>query len=142
MPIDPVTGWGIVKTAGEVTRKLYEIVKEVKDREVKEKIDGVLDELRELKNQASELEDQNRELREKLRFKSDEFEFKTPFWYEKAHPDQPLCAKCFTDQKIAHVAVKRNEDGEFGRCLHCGAYIEVNRIVRRNPGPYEGGTWT
>jgi hypothetical protein len=140
--IDPVTGWGIVKTAGEVTRKLYEIVKDVKEREVKERIDEVLDQLRELKNQASELEDQNRELREKLRFKSDDYEFKTPFWYEKAHSDQPLCAKCFTEQKIAHVVVRQDEEGTHGRCLHCDAYIPIQRISRPDPSPYGGSEWS
>ena len=48
--------------------------------------------LRDLKQSASKLEDENRELREKLRFKSEAYEFRDPFWYDKAHPDRALCA--------------------------------------------------
>jgi hypothetical protein len=139
MPIDPVAGLTIVNGVADATKKLYAVIKGLKDHEAKQKLDEILDELRELKRQASELEDQNRSLREKLRFKSDEYEFKSPFWYEKTHPDQPLCAKCFTDQKIAHVKVDHDEDGDtYGRCLHCEAYVRVQQSRRYSPGPYGG----
>jgi hypothetical protein len=125
MPIDPVTGLTIVNGVADATKKLYAVIRGLKDHETKEKLDEILDELRDLKKQASELQDQNRELREKLRFKSDEFEFKNPFWYEKSHSDQPLCAKCFTDQKIAHVAVRQDEEGTHGRC--CSAPLKTRQ---------------
>src|SRR5205807_9912661 len=48
-----------------------------------------------------ELEDENRELREKPRFKRGEYEFRTPFSYAKAHPDQPLCPKCLASNGAA-----------------------------------------
>src|SRR6266436_9122335 len=96
-PITTVTGaWTIAKTAGEISKKLYEFGKGLKDREAKQQIDEILDGVRELKQQASQLEDENRDLREKLRFKGDEYEFRTPFWYAKAYPEQALCAKCFS----------------------------------------------
>lgn len=44
--------------------------------------------MRELKQSASNLEDENRELREKLRFKSDAYEFRNPFWSDKANADR------------------------------------------------------
>src|SRR5213595_232586 len=97
--MDPLTTvtttWTIAKTAGEISRRLYEFAKSIKERDARQQIDEILDKLRELKQSASELEDENRNLREKLRFKSDDYQFESPFWYDKAHPNQPLCPKCF-----------------------------------------------
>lgn len=126
-PITTVTtAWTIAKTAGEISKKLYEFSKNLKDREAKNQIDEILDRVRELKQSASELEDENRELREKLRFKSDQFEFRTPFWYSKTNPDQPLCPKCFAGEKAAPMG----EPGQgcsdtYRACLVCGQSIEV-----------------
>ena len=79
-PITTVTtAWTIAKTAGEISKKLYELGKGLKDRDTKHQVDEIVDKLRELKQSASELEDQNRELREKLRFKSDDYVFRNPF---------------------------------------------------------------
>ena len=101
-PVTSVTAaWGIAKTAGEISKKLYEFAKSVKDREAKQKIEGMLDQLHDLKRSASELEDENRELRERLRFKSDDFEYREPFWYEKKYPERALCPKCFAKKIIA-----------------------------------------
>jgi hypothetical protein len=77
------TAWTIAKTAGEISKKLYEVGKGLKDRDTKHQVDEIIDKLRELKQSASELEDENRELRQKSRFKSDEFVFRNPFWYHK-----------------------------------------------------------
>lgn len=85
-PVTTVTtAWTIAKTAGEISKKLYELGKSIKDREAKQHVDEILDQLRELKHLASQLEDENRDLREKLRFKSSDYEFHSPFWFEKAH---------------------------------------------------------
>ena len=130
--MDPITtattAWTIAKTAGEISKKLYEFSKNLKDREAKNQIDEILDRVRELKQSASELEDENRELREKLRFKSDEYEFRTPFWYSKLKPDQPLCAKCFASR----IAAPMGEPGQgcsedYRACLVCGELIGVTR---------------
>jgi hypothetical protein len=95
-PITTVTGaWSIAKAAGEISKKLYELGKQLKDRETRQHVDEIVDNLRELKQRASELEDENRDLRARLRFKSDEYKFHTPFWYHKEKPEQPLCPKCF-----------------------------------------------
>jgi hypothetical protein len=146
--MDPVTGWTIVKSVGEASKKLYEIGKTLKDREVKASMDEVLDKLRELKQQASELEDANRDLRESLRFKSEEFEFKNPFWYEKAYPNRPLCAKCFAGEKIAPMSEPSGQAGSsYRRCLVCGNPVNLDRGRTNNPGSYGGsgggtGTWS
>ena len=101
-PVTTVTtALSIAKTAGEISKKLYDFSKSLKGREAKQQVDEIVDKLRELKQWASELEDQNRELREKLRFKSDDCQFRSPFWYSKAHPDQPLCPKCFANEIAA-----------------------------------------
>src|SRR5215469_18443940 len=93
-PISIVTG---VIGIGD---RVYKLAKNVKDHEIKHQLDEIGDELRDLKQSASKLEDENRELREKLRFKSDAYEFRTPFYYEKADPkQQPLCPKCFSESK-------------------------------------------
>ena len=132
-----------MKTAGEISKKLYEFGKSLKDRELKHQIDEILDNVRELKQSASELEDENRELREKLRFKSDAYEFRTPFYYDKARDNnhlQPLCPKCFAKD----IAAPMSEQGlgcapEYRRCLVCDEVVQVeNRpprqsAVRRTP---------
>jgi len=77
------TGLTIAKGVGELGKKLYEFGKGLKDRETRQQLAEIESELRELKHAAEELEDQNRDLRELLRFKSDEFEFRNPFYYAK-----------------------------------------------------------
>ncbi len=126
------TAWTIAKAAGEISKKLYELGKSIKDREAKQQVDELLDKLRELKQSASELEDENRELRENLRFKSDAYEFRSPFWYEKAHPDQPLCPKCFASNVVAPMgAPGQGVNDAYRLCLVCNHTIEVNYGMRR-----------
>jgi hypothetical protein len=120
------TAWTIAKTAGEISKKLYEFGKSLKDREAKQQVDEIVDKLRELKQSASELEDENRGLREKLRFKIDAYEFLTPFWYDKAYPNQPLCPKCFA----SNIPAPMDEIGQScgpqrRRCLVCGNVFDV-----------------
>jgi hypothetical protein len=136
-PVSTVTAaWTIVKTAGEITKKLYEFGKSLKDRDAKHHIDEILDKLRELKQQASELEDENHELREKLRFKSDAYEFHTPFWYDKAHPKRALCPKCFAECKAAPMGEPgQGCSSEYRLCLVCGRSIEVGHFPQ---GAYGG----
>src|SRR5439155_21024469 len=124
-PVTTVTSaWTIAKTAGEISKKLYEFGKNLKDREAKQQVDEILDQVRDLKQSASELEDENRELREKLRFKSDDYEFRTPFWHDKKHPERPLCAKCFGKQQVAPMGEPYYAIGGRGRlCLVCGNFI-------------------
>jgi hypothetical protein len=130
-PVTTVTtAWTIAKAAGEISKKLYEFGKSLKDREAKQQIDEITDKLRELKQQAAELEDENRELREILRFKGDDYEFRTPFWYEKAHPERALCAKCFAKKIPAPMGEPgQNCSSDYRRCLVCGDYVQVSERV-------------
>jgi hypothetical protein len=131
-PTTLATAWTIAKTAGEISKKLYEFGKGLKDREARQQVDDILDRVRELKQLASELEDENRELREKLRFKSDEYEFRSPFYYHKAEPDQPLCPKCFADCKHAPMGEPgQGISSAYCLCLVCGHSIEVD--YQRHP---------
>lgn len=109
-PLSTVTtAWSIAKTAGEISKKLYELGKSLKDRDTRQQVDEIVDRLRGLKQSASELEDENRELRERLRFDSEEYQFHTPFWYHKTNqPSQPLCPKCFANK----VAAPMGEPGQ------------------------------
>ena len=126
-PISAVAGvWTIAKTAGEISKKLYEVGKSVKDREIKQQIDEITNQLRELKQNASELEDENRELRERLRFKSDAYEFRNPFWYANANPDRPLCPKCFAEEVIAPMGEETTSYSVRCRvCLVCNKALYV-----------------
>jgi hypothetical protein len=121
-PITTVTAaLSLTKSAAELSKKLYEFGKGLKDREQKRQVEEMQDALTEFKRSASELEDENRELREKLRFKSDDYVFRTPFRYHKDRPNEPLCMKCFAKGVVAQM-------GEQGvtcaagnrRCLVCG----------------------
>jgi len=142
-PLSTVTGvLTIVKSAGDISNKLNELWKTTKDRETKRQIEVILDKLHELKQSAGALEDENRTLGEKLRFKSDDFEFRTPFWFAKDSPQQPLCAKCFAQQ----IAAPMGEPGQgcnesYRRCLVCYNIVQVAEhpqvsITRR---PFRGG---
>lgn len=91
------SAWSIAKIAGEISKSLYEFRKSLKNRELKHGIDGILDQVRDLKQPASELEDESQALQEKLRFKSNEYEFRTHFYYHKSKPDQALCPKYFAE---------------------------------------------
>jgi hypothetical protein len=128
-PVTTVTtAWTIAKTAGEISKKLYEFGKSLKDREARNQIDEILDRVRELKQSASELEDENRELLEKLRFRSDDYDFRPPFWYSKSNPDQHLCPKCYAN----NIAAPMGELGQgcnerYRQCLVCSHSIEVSR---------------
>jgi hypothetical protein len=134
-PITTVTtAWTIAKTAGDISKKLYEFGKSLRDRDAKQHVDEMLDTLRELKQQASHLEDENRELREKLRFKSDDYEFRNPFWYDKANPDRALCAKCFAKE----IPAPMGEPGQgctsdYRRCLVCSDIVKVSKHEHHAP---------
>lgn len=122
------TAWTIAKTAGEISKKLYEFGKGLKDSEAKHHVDEILDELRELKQQASELEDENRNLRERLRFKSADYEFRMPFWYPKDAPNHALCPKCLARQVPASTGEPGNGcSPNYRRCLVCENMIEIRQ---------------
>ena len=132
------TAWTIAKTLGEISKTLFEFGKSLKDREAKHQIDEILDKVRDLKQSASELEDENRELREKLRFNDDDYEFRTPFRYSKAHPDQPLCVKCFAKKIHAQMGEPGHEcRSNYRRCVVCGDTVQVSRDLR-SPNDFGG----
>jgi len=131
-PVSTVTtAWTIAKTAGEISKKLYDFGKSLKDREAKQEVDEILDNVRELKQSASELEDENRALREKLRFKSDEYELRNPFWYARARPNQPLCATCFAKE----IAAPMGEVGQGdGKAVHEECYAAKIKSEQKQNG--------
>jgi hypothetical protein len=132
-PVSTIAGaWSIAKAAGEASKKLHDLAKNLKDRDLKAEIHQVVDQLHELKQAASELEDQNRALREQLRFKSEEYEFRTPFYYEKAHPERALCPKCFAKNIPAPMApLIAGED--YRLCLVCNQSVDVVHAGGRYP---------
>jgi hypothetical protein len=70
-------------------------------------------------------EDENHSLKGKLRFKGDDFEFKTPFYYEKKYPDRPLCVKRFANERIAPMSEPYEAIGMCRRCLVCSSAVEI-----------------
>jgi len=116
----------IAKPLADLSKKLYEVTKSLKDHDAERRVDEILDELRDLKQSASRLEDENRELREKLRFKSDDYSFRTPFWYDRAHPNRALCPKCHAKQIVGPMGEPGQGCGpDFRKCLVCNHGIEV-----------------
>lgn len=144
--MDAQTGLTLFNSIATAGKTIYDIAQGTSRLETKQQLMEVYDTLMNLKRTAAELEDTNRSLKEKLRFKSDEFEFRNPFWYEKAHPDQPLCAKCFAAQTIGPMGEERKGAGVYRRCLVCATYVEVKPGRQHNPGPYGGpstsGNWS
>lgn len=136
-PITTVTtAWSIAKTAGEISKRLYEVGKNLKDRDAKQHVDEILDRIRELKQSASELEDENRALKNALRFKSDEYEFRNPFYYHKSNPNQPLCAVCFSKETVAPMGEQGAAcNPHYRKCLVCGNFVEVEKEPPHRPAP-------
>lgn len=134
-PLSTVTGvLSLAKSAADISKRLDELWKASKDRETKHQIELVLDQLHELKRGAVALEDENRELREKLRFKSDAYEFRTPFYYEKDKPDQALCPKCFAKPIPAPMGMPgQGCSPDYRRCLVCSELISVGKIAKYEP---------
>ena len=132
-----LTLFNAIATAGKT---IYEIAQGTSQLEQKQQLMGVYDTLMSLKREAGELEDENHDLKQKLRFKTDDFEFKNPFWFEKKHLDRALCPKCFSKQIIAPVAAPYdNGIGVWRRCLTCDTTIEeTRRQETRESGPYGG----
>lgn len=95
-----LTLFNAIATAGKT---IYDIAQGTSKLEQKQQLMQVYDALMSLKRDAGDLEDENRELKTRLRFSSDDFEFKTPLWFEKKHPDRALCPKCFSKHVIAPV---------------------------------------
>lgn len=128
--------WEIAKTAGEISKKLYDFGKNLSNKDEKHQVDQILDQLRELKQSASELEDENRELREKLRFKSDDYEWHAPFWYAKDNPNQALCPRCFAN-KVAAPMGDRGQgcSSDYRLCLVCRNDVEVSHSAPRSRMP-------
>lgn len=125
------TAWTIAKNAGEISKKLFDLGKSIKDREIRQQVDEIVDKLRDLKQSASDLEDENRSLREKLRFSTDNYEFRNPFWYDRANRTQPLCAKCFANKTLGPMGEQgQGCSEEYRRCLVCGEMVEVQRTYR------------
>jgi hypothetical protein len=138
-PNTAVTAWTIAKTAGEISKKLYEFGKSQRDHKLKEQVEEILDKLRDLKQSAAELEDENRELRDKLHFKSNDYEFRNPFWYAKTQQNQPLCAKCFAKETVGPMGEPGYEcRSNYRRCLVCGSCVQVGSdtqgLFRRQAG--------
>jgi hypothetical protein len=126
------TALTVTKSAAELSTKLYDFGKGLKDRDQKHQVGEMLDALTALKRSASELEDENRELRDAARFKSDDYEFRTPFYYHKAHSGRPLCAKCFaqkTEGPMGEAGQGCNE--AYRMCLVCNNTVEVGDSVHR-----------
>jgi hypothetical protein len=136
-----LTLFNAIATAG---RTIYDIAQGTSKLEEKQQLMKVYDTLMSLKRSAGDLEDENHDLKAELRFKSDDFEFKNPFWFEKNHPDRPLCPKCFSKRNIGPVAASYdNGSGVFRRCLACDTIIEEGPSRRSmTEGPtYGGGSW-
>jgi hypothetical protein len=47
IPVDTITAaWTLAKTAGEVGKKLFDFGRELKDRDAKQRVDEILDQVR------------------------------------------------------------------------------------------------
>lgn len=123
---DPAAGLALFNAIATAGKAVYDIAQGTSKIEAKQQLMDVYDTLMNLKRQAAELEDENRNLKERLRFSGDGFEFKNPFWYEKAHPDRPLCPTCFANQKVAPVSdIRRGSGSSWRICLVCSKPITI-----------------
>lgn len=133
--MDPQSGLTLFNAIATAGKTIYEVAQGTSKLETKQQLMNVYDTLMDLKREAAELEDANRDLRQKLRFRGDDFEFKNPLWYERTHPERPLCPKCFGNEKAAPMSEPFRATGMWRRCLVCGNAVEVEPAPRRNYGP-------
>jgi hypothetical protein len=123
---NPLAGLPLFNAIATAGKTLYDVAQGVSNLDTKRQLMEVYDTLMNLKREASDLEDENHELKERLRFKGDEFEFRNPFWFEKRHPDRPLCPRCFANEKAAPMGeAYRAAAGMMRKCLVCENHIFV-----------------
>jgi hypothetical protein len=136
MDAQGLTLFNAIATAGKT---IYEIAQGTSKLEEKQQLMEVYDTLMNLKRKASELGDENHDLKGKLRFRSDDFDFKIPFWFEKKHPDRALCAKCFSQHVAAPVSAPYSDSTTtYRRCLTCMSIIEEGPRRADQSGSYRG----
>lgn len=124
--MDAQNGFALFNAIAGAGRTIYELAQGASKFEEKQRLMEVYDSLMELKARVADLEDENRHLRERLTFKSEDFEFKNPLWYEKAHPDRALCPKCLSQGRVAPVGEEYdNRVGRFRNCLSCDTATRV-----------------
>jgi hypothetical protein len=126
--MDTQTGFALFNAIATTGKTLYDIAQGTSKLETKKQLMDVHDTLMSLKHEAADLEDSNRDLKERLRLKSEEFEFRNPFYYEKKYPDRPLCAKCFVgSQHVSPMAEPYRSAGVYRRCLVCDNAVQIER---------------
>jgi hypothetical protein len=123
--MDAQSGLTLFNAIASAGKAIYEIAQGTSKLETKQQLMDVYDTLMNLKREAANLEDLNRTLQEQLRFKSEEFEFKNPFWYEKTHLDRPLCAKCFANERIGPMSDSYEALGQRRHCLVCDNTVQL-----------------
>jgi hypothetical protein len=143
---DAKTALELGKMATEFGKKIVSLITKVKDRAIREDLEQLLDESRDLKHLAIALEDENRELKERLRFNEDEYPIGGIFRYHKDRPHEPLCPKCFASRTIAYMSPP-GEDGaapNYRRCTVCRAYVKIgpDRAYGSSGGTPDYGPWS
>jgi hypothetical protein len=137
--MDASAGFALFNTIATAGKTIYEIAQGTSKLEEKHQLMEVYDTLMALKRAAAELEDENHSLKRRLRFNSGEFEFRSPFWYEKNFADRALCAKCFGNDKASPMGERyTTADGIWRRCLVCDNHVQVERGTNYDPEPYGG----
>jgi hypothetical protein len=101
MTMDPQTGFALFNAIATAGKTIYEIAQGTSKLEEKHQLMEVYDALMSLKRTAADLEDENRELKRKLRFESDEYEFRSPFWYEKSTLTEPFARSALQSRRRA-----------------------------------------
>jgi hypothetical protein len=122
---EPMTGLTLFNAIAAAAKTLYEITQGVSNLDTKRQLMEIYDTLMNMKREASDLEDENRNLKDRLRFKGDDFEFRNPFWFEKTHPDRPLCPKCFANERVGPMGEPYESFGlgTIRKCLVCDNMI-------------------
>jgi hypothetical protein len=127
MDTQAIALFSAIASAGKT---VFDIAQSTTKAEEKDRLMDVYDTLMDLKRAAADLEDENRELKLKLRFKSDDFAFRSPFYYEKNDAaNQPFCPKCFSNEKTSPMGPTfRYNDGPLVRsCLVCNQVFSVGQ---------------
>jgi hypothetical protein len=111
----------LASSLAEIRGSLAQLLRAVKEPEMKKQIDHIIEQLGKLQRSASAAEEQKREPRKQVGLPGGiVFEFRAPFYYRKGTAEPPLCPDCFAKAITAPVGYPGENCPESCRsCLIC-----------------------
>jgi hypothetical protein len=139
-----VTAAQMVASVVSTVKAARDLAKDISNHELKEKIGDIYKGLNDLRQRILDLDEENRNLKAELAKRAETDGPVPPFGYyfDKRHPDSPLCPKCYqsSDSRLAFMGPQEPwGNGALRRkCQLCGHVIDEikPKPYRNDPTPY------